>query len=773
VRHNVGGVMSGDVNCIFTKVLIPYLEREVGPDAVAAVCQMAGHSRDYLMADHNWIPLPLMDRLVRLAMQLMGESDEERWARRFAEFCQEWKPSREERSFLGTYGMALYDPRTMYQRATRIWSYQARFLAFEAVSVGRRQARFRWTPAPGITLPRWACVWFVVQSASWPTNWHLPRAQVVERQCAAKGDAPCVVDVEWRNPLLGPRFWAPLAGGAGAGLLSLTVSGLARPWLDVGLAVMAALAGTILGCALVLRERLRRSRRGLDLQAEEVLYSNDELATKFRDLEGKIEQLSLLIDLSAAVNATLDPEKIYEQAVHRLVEGMGYQSAHLFLVDTQRHVVRGHKAAGAAPAVEYFERVELPLDPGASAVARVATSGLPLVVDDVDASPVPIHVPTVRAFDVRSFVAVPLTVKGRVFGVLNVDASEPHRFTAADVELVSAVGNHVALAIDRAESFRTIEGLTRGLEDKVRVRTEELRAANEELQAAYRELQATQMRLVQREKMASVGQLVAGVAHELNNPIGFVFSNVSTLDDFVGRLRAMLDEYRSVALPESERARLDERRGALKVDYALKYLDSMIQGIREGAERARKIVQDLRIFARDQDEVWQPVDLREELESSLTLLNHLLKDRVAVHRKLADLPAVECIRSQIDQVLLNLLANAGQAIPGSGEITVETRVENGEAVVAIGDTGPGIPPEIIGRVFDPFFTTKPVGEGTGLGLSISYEIVKKHGGEITAESPPGGGAVFTVRLPLTRRAPAIDDRVSRGAEPDTRGPDTG
>jgi signal transduction histidine kinase len=314
------------------------------------------------------------------------------------------------------------------------------------------------------------------------------------------------------------------------------------------------------------------------------------------------------------------------------------------------------------------------------------------------------------------------------------------------------VASHVALAVDKAESFATIEGLSRGLEDKVRVRTEQLHQANEELESAYRNLQQTQMQLIQREKMASVGQLVAGVAHELNNPIGFVFSNVTTLEDFVKRLRAMVETYRELELPPGDRERVRARWEELKVDYALRYLDSMIRGIREGAERTRKIVRDLRVFARGEEDVWQPVDLHEELESSLTLLSHLLKDRITLHRKLGDLPQVECIRSQLDQVFLNVLANAAQAIPGTGEITIETRAEDGRAVVAVSDTGPGIPPEVLGRIFDPFFTTKPVGEGTGLGLSISYEIVKRHGGEITASSPPGQGATFTLRIPVVRRA---------------------
>jgi signal transduction histidine kinase len=743
--------MPGEVNCLFTKILIPFMERTVSLEAGAAICRAAGRSREYLTADHNWLPVALVNELVRLGQELAGDSDSETFVKRMFEFGMDWKP-REERSYIGTYSMGIGNPRATYERMGIFYERWLRLARLDTEQLSRSYARYRFTPLPGYAMPLWACRWHHVALARWPTNWGLPRARIVERQCAAQGADSCLIEVTWKNPPLGPVFWSATGAGAAVSIVlgvSMLAGAAASAFTAAVALVLPLVAGGALGYGLRERAQRRHTQRLLDLQSEEVLFSNDELETKFRDLETKIEQLSLLIELSAAVNASLDPEKIYEQALDRLVHRMGFEGAYLFVVDTERNVLRTHKIAGGDPDTRARAvGVELPLSAAESVVAKAVITGLPVVVNDTEDTAEPVHRSTTERLQVRGLVAVPLRVKARVFGALAVRSDRAGRFSEADVDLISAVANHVSLAVDRAESFQTIEDLSRGLEDKVRVRTEQLAAANEELRAAYRELQQTQMQLIQREKMASVGQLVAGVAHELNNPIGFVSSNVATLEDFVARMRGMLDTYRDVALSDADRVRVQGRWEELKIDYALRYLDAMIQGIREGAERARKIVRDLRVFARTGDDVFQAVDLHEELESSLTLLNHLLKDRIRVQRKFGALPSVECVRSQIDQVFLNLLANAAQAITGEGEITVETRQEDGAAVVTISDTGPGIPPDVMGRIFDPFFTTKPVGEGTGLGLSISYEIVKKHHGEITATSPPGGGAVFTVSLPL-------------------------
>jgi two-component system, NtrC family, sensor kinase len=746
--------MPGDVNCIFTKVLLPFVEKEVGPEGAAALVRTAGHSREWLIADHNWLPLPLADRLAHQAMDLMGEPDERRWGRRLAEYAMDWKPTHDERSYLGAYTMALGSPRAIYSRSPALHRLIRRSIVMEILELRRASARLRYTPAPGAYMPRWMCEIDKVHLERYPTNWGLPRALITETACAADGAPACEWHVRWKNPPLGARFWGAAVGGAVASALLVLITASSAWSARAAAVALPLVTGVAVGVAWREHHQRRTAERLRDLQSDEILHANQELEKKFRDLETNIEQLSLLIDLGAAINATLDVEKIYDQALDRLVHRMGFQGAHLYLVDAQRRLVRRHRWVGHGDERSRTERAHYRLDDADSVVARVARTGRPVVINDVDRTEVPIDRAAVRALGIRSLVSVPLRVKDRVFGVLTVVSSTPDRFAVGDGDLLTAVANHVALAVDRAESFQTIEDLSRGLEDKVRVRTEQLSAANEELQSAYRHLQTAQMQLVQREKMASVGQLVAGVAHELNNPIGFVYSNVGTLEDFVRRLRSMLDVYRAAPLPEAERARVQQHWDGLKLDYALKYLDSMMQGIREGAERSRKIVRDLRVFARGHDEVWQSVDLHAEIESSLTLLNHMLKDRVTVDRKFGALPPVECIRSQIDQVFLNLLANAAQAIPGQGCITIETGVDGDAAVVRVADSGTGIAPEILSKVFDPFFTTKPVGEGTGLGLSISYEIVKKHGGELQAASPAEGGAVFTMRLPLTRKTAA-------------------
>ncbi|MDP3537641.1 MAG: PAS domain S-box protein [Azonexus sp.] len=265
-------------------------------------------------------------------------------------------------------------------------------------------------------------------------------------------------------------------------------------------------------------------------------------------------------------------------------------------------------------------------------------------------------------------------------------------------------------------------------------------------------LEEAHNQLLQSEKMASIGQLAAGVAHELNNPIGFVHSNLGTLDGYVHDLMAIIAAYESLAESQPESL---QREKVLRVieerDFAFLKEDifSLLAESKDGLGRVRKIVEDLKSFSRVGEQEWKEADLHQGIDSTLNIVWNELKYKVKVVKEYGDIPPVFCLVSQLNQVFMNLLVNAGHAIETQGTITIRTRRHGEDGVcVEISDTGKGIAPEHINRIFDPFFTTKPVGKGTGLGLSLSYSIIERHQGSIEVDSQPGVGSTFRILLPL-------------------------
>lgn len=285
----------------------------------------------------------------------------------------------------------------------------------------------------------------------------------------------------------------------------------------------------------------------------------------------------------------------------------------------------------------------------------------------------------------------------------------------------------------------------------LRLLTQKLTETNKELAHAYEELKATQSRILQQEKMASIGQLAAGVAHEINSPVGFVTSNLGTLRKYMGRIAEFLAVQTEIVLgcASSEAAGgLMEKRKRLKIDFIMSDAEKLISESLDGAERVKTIVQNLKSFSRvDQAEV-KAADINECIEISLNIVWNELKYKAHVKKEYGALPITKCIPQQLNQVFMNLLLNAGQALEKEGEITIQTWATDGSIFVSISDTGCGIPEENLNRIFEPLFTTKPVGKGTGLGLSITYDIIKKHKGDIFVSSRPGKGTTFTIRLPV-------------------------
>lgn len=280
-----------------------------------------------------------------------------------------------------------------------------------------------------------------------------------------------------------------------------------------------------------------------------------------------------------------------------------------------------------------------------------------------------------------------------------------------------------------------------------------LRQKNDELRLMNEQLRDTRNQLLQSEKLASIGQLAAGVAHEINNPIGYVQSNIHSLEAYLKQLFEVLDEYRRAEpaiLDAGVRAQLEAAKRSADLAYLTRDLFALMSECREGLARVTKIVQDLKNFSHGGgDDHWCWADVHEGLESTINIVNNEIKYVAELVRDYGALPRIECLPSELNQVFMNLLVNAAQALVRPGTIRVATGAGSAAEVwVEIADTGEGIAPEHMNRIFDPFFTTKPVGKGTGLGLALSYSIVQKHHGRIDVRSEVGRGTTFRIILPV-------------------------
>jgi len=309
--------------------------------------------------------------------------------------------------------------------------------------------------------------------------------------------------------------------------------------------------------------------------------------------------------------------------------------------------------------------------------------------------------------------------------------------------LFAAAGFGIRALHQKLERYRQEKNLNR-----------ELERTNRELAAAYQDLQTTQEQLLHAEKLASLGRLVAGVAHEINNPISFIYGNLIHLQTYVKRLKALLDFDDTLSLAPAHREEREQTKRSIDYDYLQEDMEHALSSSRNGAERIRKIVEALLNFSRVRKATLQDVDLREPLENALCILESKIKGNIEVTREYGQTSTVQGDPNELSQLFLNLLTNALDAVEGGGTIGVWTYggkdgANNGRVLVEVQDDGPGIAPADRDRIFEPFFTTKEVGKGTGLGLSIAYSIAKRHKGEVSVLDASPKGTLFRVSLPAS------------------------
>jgi two-component system, NtrC family, sensor kinase len=449
------------------------------------------------------------------------------------------------------------------------------------------------------------------------------------------------------------------------------------------------------------------------------------------------------------------PQHVRQEILEHIVRGLQAESGSIALI-----------VDGTPDTLEIVAGTDLPdgligseLPRGTGIFGYVVATGEPLLVNgDAAQTGLPLGHLETRERATQSAMCWPLRVSGRTIGAVAVNrAAESPRYTVDDLDQGQALTSLLALVM--ANHSMHVERDNRILE---------LSALNATMQRINSMLEEAQGQVIQSEKLASIGQRSAGVPDEINDPLAFALSNLSSLESYLEQLFALLGAYIDADEVHGATAWgkwVQVRKLRQQTDFAFLRDDTaaLVAESRDGLLQVKRIVQDLPDFSRaGAEEVWQAIDVHKALDSALNIVQSEIKHKANILRSYGDLPEIECMPSRLNQVFLNLLVNAGHSIKDSGTIIVSTSANGHEASICVTDSGCGIAAEDLSRIFDPFFTTKPVGMGTGLGLSVSQAIMHEHSGRIDVESAVGRGTRFTVRLPLRQvSAPSRAAAVAR------------
>ncbi|MBD2594652.1 histidine kinase [Nostoc sp. MBR 210] len=460
------------------------------------------------------------------------------------------------------------------------------------------------------------------------------------------------------------------------------------------------------------------------------------------ELLERYQEIDLLHDISIQVTASLNLRPVSRLLIQEAAQLIPSTGGAILLLNQKTNVFEILAEIGSS---SYLQQ---PIKLGEGIIGNIVQMGRGEIVNNIVAYPR--YLGEKKQFN--SLICVPLNVEERVVGAIVIGSETAVNYTSRDLKLLSILAMQAGVAIEKALLYE---------QSCEAAKIAQIQA--QQLQTTLHELQQTQAQLIQSEKMSSLGQLVAGIAHEINNPVNFISGNINHAQQYVDDLLRLVHIYQDNCdyLPE-----IQELSEEIDLDFVSEDLPKLISSMSLGIKRVREIVLSLRNFSRTEQSQMTPADIHEGIDSTLLILDNRLKTScsnlgIEVIKNYDVIPLVECYPSQLNQVFMNILANAIDALDGQekeGIITISTSLENGKSfthspyiVVRIQDNGSGMTQDVRDRLFEPFFTTKPIGKGTGLGMPICRKIIEKHNGQIECFSEPGQGTIFCIHIPISAR----------------------
>ncbi|MGD1805067.1 trifunctional serine/threonine-protein kinase/ATP-binding protein/sensor histidine kinase [Dapis sp. BLCC M126] len=484
-----------------------------------------------------------------------------------------------------------------------------------------------------------------------------------------------------------------------------------------------------------------------------------------------------LIKATQAISGEIQLENLLSVLMRVTLENAGAQKGYLLLSQAENLVIEAKAIRNsnqdeelqltAKESIAIESTSELPI----SLIYYVARTQQTMVLDDATNEPKFAGDPYIQNYQPKSILCIPIINRAQFIGILYLENNLTlGAFSSERLEVLKVLTTQAAFSLENAQLYESLstaknqlEEYSHTLEDKVKERTQELNEKNLRLSETLQQLKKTQAQLIQTEKMSSLGQMVAGIAHEINNPVSFIYGNINYANQYCQDLLNLINLYQEEY--PNPTSKIEEMTKEIELDFLTEDLEKLLNSLKVGAERIQKIVLSLRNFSRLDESDMKPVNIHDGLDSTLLILQNKLNYlrgnlETKVVKKYGDLPLVNCYASQLNQVFMNILSNSiyslEEMLKNESELnqeptlTISTEITKSQAVkIKIADNGPGISLENQKKIFDPFFTTKPVGSGTGLGLSISYSIiVEKHQGKLTCNSTPGAGVEFVIEIPF-------------------------
>lgn len=504
--------------------------------------------------------------------------------------------------------------------------------------------------------------------------------------------------------------------------------------LNIGIYVATALENAK-AYTLIERHKIEIEQKNAELE-QKVNLRTEELRQQKDELEDTFSKLKLLTEIGQEITSTLNLDTIlntiYEnvnQLMDASVFGIGIYNAETELIDYRLAIEKGKRYEPYTRSME--DKNQFPVwcieNKREVFINDVVKDAQHYLKDSVKINLTNASLEDGSKAEVPvSLIYIPLLFNNNPIGVLSVQSFKKYAYNQYHLDILRSLASYITTAIQNASSYS-------------------------KMTEAFEQLKSAQSKLVESEKMASLGVLTAGVAHEINNPVNFITGGIESLQENyadVQELQLKLIRYHSQKGDENLWKEIEDQKQLLKLDSLLPEIDELMNSIRSGAERTAEIVRGLRNFSRLDENDMKKANVEEGLDNTLVILNNRLKNKVKITKAYGNVKPIMCYPGQLNQVFMNIIYNAADAIKDKGEIIISTKEENDNLYIQIRDNGMGMPEEIRSHIFEPFFTTKPVGKGTGLGLSIAYGIIEKHKGRIEVESTPGEGTTFSLSLPI-------------------------